>query len=135
MYEILVETGPKDNHATTSKIQFELMGDLGETGARTFNEPAKMLFKYHNERVPFKKGAFDAFLLTTDHPLGNLNYLRIWTDSSGLGEMSAWYLMSVQVNDVQTGTSALFVADQWLAIDRGTFEVCTIILNTVRARI
>jgi polycystin 1 len=48
--------------------------------------------------------------------------MRVWSDSSGLGEMSAWYLMSLQVMDIQTGQVTLFVADQWLAIDRGTFE-------------
>jgi len=38
------------------------------------------------------------------------------------GEMSAWYLMCITVHDVQTGKINRFVADQWLAIDRGTFE-------------
>ena len=73
-------------------------------------------------KVPFKKGARDSFLMTTNQSLGNLNYLRIWTDSSGLGDMSAWYLMSVKVTDIQTDQSTHFIADQWLAIDRGTFE-------------
>jgi hypothetical protein len=36
--------------------------------------------------------------------------------------MSAWYLMCITVHDVQTGKVTRFVADQWLAIDRGTFE-------------
>ena len=55
-------------------------------------------------------------------PLGELGYLRVWTDNCALGEMSAWYLMCVTVHDVQTGKVTRFVADQWLAIDRGTFE-------------
>ena len=36
--------------------------------------------------------------------------------------MSAWYLLSVLVHDVQTGEVTRFVADQWLSVDRGTFE-------------
>ena len=92
MYEILVETGPMASHATTSKIQFILTGEKGDTGVRTFNQPLLALFtkKIKNKYTPFKKGARDSFLMTTDKPLGDLNYLRIWADSSGLGEMSAW---------------------------------------------
>ena len=124
MYEILVETGPMASHATTSKIQFILTGEKGDTGVRTFNQPLLALFtkKLKNKYTPFKKGARDSFLMTTDKPLGDLNYLRIWTDSCGLGEMSAWYLMSVKVTDIQTDQSTDFIVDQWLAIDRGTFE-------------
>ena len=36
--------------------------------------------------------------------------------------MSAWYLLSILVHDIQTGEITRFVADQWLALDRGTFE-------------
>ena len=32
------------------------------------------------------------------------------------------YLLSVLVHDVQTGVVTRFVANQWLAIDRGTYE-------------
>ena len=39
-----------------------------------------------------------------------------------VGEMSAWYLLSVLVHDIQTGEVTRFVADQWLSVDRGTFE-------------
>ncbi len=127
MYEITVETGPLASHATTAKIQFVLSGDDGDTGMRTFHDPKKVLFKNFEKKVkpfrPFQKGARDAFLMTTDHPLGELEYLRLWTDSSGLGEMSAWYVMNVQVLDIQTGQFTMFVVDQWLAVDRGTFEV------------
>ena len=65
---------------------FVLTGENGDSGVKTLNNPNELLFKSHRENVPFKKGAVDAFLLTTNHPLGKLNYLRIWTDSSGLGE-------------------------------------------------
>ena len=111
MYEILVETGPLSSHATTSKIQFILTGEKGDSGVRTFNQPLRSLFtkKHKNSYIPFKKGAIDSFLMTTDHSLGDLNYLRIWSDSSGLGEMSSWYLMSVKITDIQTDQSTLFV--------------------------
>lgn len=48
--------------------------------------------------------------------------MRVWTDSSGLGDKGAWYLLSISIKDVQTGERTRFIADQWLAVDRGTFE-------------
>ena len=39
-----------------------------------------------DERQLFKKASRDGFLMSVAHPLGSLDYLRIWTDSSGLGE-------------------------------------------------
>jgi polycystin 1L2 len=85
LYEIVVETGPQDNHATTSNINFVLSGGDEDTDVRCFSD---------NEREIFKKSARDGFLMSVPHPLGSLEYIRIWTDSSGLGEMSAWYLMT-----------------------------------------
>ncbi len=93
-YEMVVETGPLTSHATTSKIKFILDGDDGDTGERSFFDP---------DRSMFNAGSQDAFLLSVGAPLGELNYIRIWTDNSGLQDNSAWYLMSVTVTDVQTG--------------------------------
>ena len=45
-----------------------------------------------SERKIFRKGSIDSFLMSTPRPLGELQYLRVWTDSSGLGDMSAWYV-------------------------------------------
>ena len=113
LYEVLVETGPLSSHATTSKVEFILSGDCDETDIRCLNDP---------DRELFKKGAIDSFLMSTPYPLGDLNYLRNWQDTTGLGGMGSWYLLSISVQDIQTGVITKFVADQWLAIDRGDFE-------------
>ena len=112
-YEILVETGPLESHSTTSKVEFILTGDDDETDVRCFSD---------EDRTLFRKGALDPFLMSTQYPLGDLRYLRIWHDNSGLSDSGAWYLMSVVVYDVQTGITTRFHADQWLAIDRGDYE-------------
>ena len=113
-YEVLVETGPLASHATTSKVEFILYGDDDVTDVRCFSD---------TDRELFKSGANDAFLMATDGPLGELQYMRIWQDSTGLGEMGSWYLLSITINDIQTGQSTRFIADEWLALDRGTYEV------------
>ena len=117
-YELVVETGPMASHATSSKINFILSGDEEDTDVRLFNDPER-----HPPGTPlFKRGGVDAFLMSVPRPLGDLQYLRVWTDSSGLGEMSAWYVLSISVHDVQTGIVTRFVGDQWLALDREPFE-------------
>lgn len=75
------------------------------------------------DRVLFRKGAIDTFLMSTQYPLGDLRHLRIWHDSSGLSDSGAWYLLSFVVYDVQTGITTRFHGDQWLAIDRGDYSV------------
>ena len=122
IYEMVVETGPLASHANSSKIEFILTGSQGDTGIRTLFNPQNLIFKKHKEYIPFKKGAIDSFILTTDQPLGELNFLRIWTDNSGLMNSNSWYLMKVSVTDIQTCKSVDFIANQWLSIDRGTFE-------------
>ncbi len=114
MYEVMVQTGPLSSHATTSTVEFILTGDLCETDVRCFSDPDRKLFR---------KGAVDPFLMTTSQPLGDLKYLRIWQDNCGHGEDGSWYLLSVSVYDVQTGINTNFVADRWLAIDRGDYQV------------
>ena len=116
-YEIIVETGPLNSHATTSKVEFILSGEDDETEIRCLNDESRSLFR---------AGAQDPFLMSVPYPLGDLRYLRVWQDSTGLGDMGAWYLLSFTVLDLQTGVSTKFIADRWLAIDRGDFEVLMI---------
>ena len=113
-YEVQVETGPLGSHGTTSKIYFQLDGQEDDTGTRCFYDPDRPEI--------FNSGGLDSFNMAVPKPLGDLNYMRIWNDNSGLGDSGAWYLLSITITDVQTGDRFRFVADQWIAIDRGTYE-------------
>lgn len=53
---------------------------------------------------------------------GELKYLRIWQDNSGLSDNGSWYLLSVTVYDIQTGVTTRFICDKWLAVDRDDHE-------------
>ena len=41
MYEVIVETGPLAQHATTSQIYFVLTGEDEDTGVRCFTDPSR----------------------------------------------------------------------------------------------
>lgn len=38
----------------------------------------------------------------TRHNLGDLEYIRIWHDSSGEGSLQDWYLNKIEITDIQT---------------------------------
>ena len=61
MYELLVETGPLMEHSNTSKVEFILTGEDDSTDIRCLNDP---------DRELFGKGNTDAFLMTTEFPIG-----------------------------------------------------------------
>lgn len=68
-------------------------GDFDETYERALDCQTRPIFR---------SGGVDTFLMTVNRPLGSLNYLRIWHDNSGKGNMASWYLKLVIVHDLQT---------------------------------
>ncbi|CAG0880749.1 unnamed protein product [Darwinula stevensoni] len=114
VYEVLVCTGDKTCAATDSVVSFILAGEQGESEVRTFGRP---------NRPIFRKGAVDAFVMTTPRPLGPLNYMRIWHDNSGTGSRQSWFLNVVIVKDIQTGEKYEFVANRWFAVEEDDGQV------------
>ena len=49
--------------------------------------------------------------------MGNLNYVKIWHDNSGEGEMASWYLKHIIVHDLQTREKFYFLCENWLAVE------------------
>ncbi len=134
-YEMLVETGPLSSHGTTANVFFLLDGDGGDTGERCLRDFAPPAEDGRPAGRPprtlFQSAETDSFLLATQHALGDLNFIRVWTDSTGIYENGSWYLLGITVRDVQTGRTTRFVADQWLACDMGTFEDDIVIVSLV----
>ncbi|CAG0890374.1 unnamed protein product [Darwinula stevensoni] len=81
---------------------------------RTFGKP---------KRPIFRKGAVDAFVMTTSRSLGPLNYMRIWHDNSGIGTRQSWFLNFVIVKDIQTGEKYEFIANRWFAVEEDDGQV------------
>lgn len=109
-YEVIVFTGSRQNAATDSKVSLILSGDMGEI------EPRNLVDK---KRKVFRRGGIDSFLMGVSAPLGNLNYLRIWHDNTGKGNMASWHLKFVIVHDVQSREKHYFLCEKWLAVEKG----------------
>ena len=77
--------------------------------------------------------------MTTRRSLGELLYLRIWHDNTGMwnifiicrtsetfvgiGDYASWFLGAVIFRDVQTGKKYQFANDRWLAVEYTDGEV------------
>lgn len=114
-YEIVVFTGSRKEAGTDSKVKIMINGDLDETFDRELTG---------NQTYPiFHRGAVDSFLMTVSGPLGKLNYLRVWHDNSGVGNMASWYLKHVIVHDLQTREKFHFPCYNWLAVERNDGKI------------
>ncbi|KAL7978824.1 hypothetical protein Chor_013313, partial [Crotalus horridus] len=107
-YLVTVFTGHRRGAATTSKVTLTLYGQEGESEPHHLVDP--------NTPV-FERGGVDVFLLCTLFPLGELQSVRLWHDSSG--SSPAWYVNRLLVHDVATDQKWYFLCNSWLAIDVG----------------
>ncbi|XP_027034714.2 polycystin-1 isoform X1 [Tachysurus fulvidraco] len=103
-YEIQVKTGWMRGAGTTAHVGISLFGSESRSGHR------------HLDRVgAFTRNSLDIFHIATDSSLGNLLKIRVWHDNKGLSP--AWLLQYVLVKDLQTGSSYLFLVEEWLSVD------------------
>lgn len=50
----------------------------------------------------FDAGSVRRFILGSSIKYGRLNYLRIWHDNSGPGDLKSWFLNKLMVDDLQS---------------------------------
>ena len=55
--------------------------------------------------------------------MGNLSFIRIWHDNSGIGNYASWYLGVIVIRDMQTKEIFQFVNNRWLAVEMDDGEV------------
>ncbi|UJR25593.1 hypothetical protein I4U23_006937 [Adineta vaga] len=113
LYQLVVFTGMRANAGTKSKVYFILSGDDDDTNIRTLTGDRRIL----------DRGQTDSFIMAVPRPLGQLNYLRIWHDNSGLDSDASWYLKYVLVRDLQTMETNYFICEKWLAVEKDSGEI------------
>ncbi|XP_063446781.1 uncharacterized protein LOC134726311 [Mytilus trossulus] len=110
-YLVTVYTGMRRGAGTKSKIGFIIHGQDGDTGIRELADGV---------RTNIPAASVVHFLMSTPYPLGDLSYVYIWHDNSGVGKSSSWYLTRVDVEDLQTRERFVFLCGKWLSLD--TFD-------------
>ncbi|KAI8796885.1 polycystic kidney disease protein 1 2, partial [Biomphalaria glabrata] len=109
-YLITVHTGLRKSAGTTSNVSFDLSGEHGDSGLRRLSDGVKK---------GFPTGSVYHFVMACPRSLGELQFLKIWHDSTGKGSNSTWYLNRIDVLDLHTGKIFYFICDEWLAAEYG----------------
>lgn len=104
-YEIAVQTGFKTGSTTTSEVFIKLFGVQSDTQPRKLNNP---------NRKCFNKGETDTFLLAVPYSLGNIKEIEIWHNNTGASP--GWFLMQVQITNLQTYQKFQYVCNKWLDV-------------------
>lgn len=113
-YQISVYTGVRASAGTKSNVCFIMSGDIGDTGIRSLSD---------KQERPLTRDSVRHYIMSTDHSLGALTFLRIWHDNSGEGDNASWFLDKVVVEDIQTKTRYFFLCGKWLATEEDDGQV------------
>lgn len=105
LYEITVNTGSRRYAGTKSNVFFNATGEYSESGIRRLKD---------KERQTFQRSSSDVFIMSAATSLGDISYIRVWHDNSGGG----WYLRSMEIIDLQTEETYIFIASRWLSVDQ-----------------
>ncbi|XP_015283694.1 PREDICTED: polycystic kidney disease protein 1-like 3 [Gekko japonicus] len=105
-YLVQVFTGYRRGAATSAKVVLTLYGAEGRS------EP---LLLQHPQAPSLETGGMDAFLLTTQQPLGALHAIRLWHDNSGASP--SWFVHRLVVSDLAARKKWYFPCACWLAAD------------------
>nr|XP_047143727.1 uncharacterized protein LOC100197078 [Hydra vulgaris] len=105
LYEIVVETGFDFGASTSADVVIVLTGKDGESGPRRL---------YSLNRKCFQRSEVDVFIIAVPSCLGQLKEITIWHNNAG--SFPGWFLMKVQVCDMQTQKKTDFLCNQWLDV-------------------
>ncbi|XP_065658340.1 uncharacterized protein LOC100206152 isoform X5 [Hydra vulgaris] len=105
LYEIVIDTGFKKGCSTTADVAILITGSRGESGPRKLYSP---------NRKCFQKSETDIFIVALPADIGDLKEVAIWHNNAG--DSPGWFLLSVQVRDMQTQTLTNFICNQWLDV-------------------
>ncbi|GAB1610844.1 hypothetical protein Ahia01_001370900, partial [Argonauta hians] len=119
-YLITVFTGLKVDSGTTSNICFTLCGEENTVSTRCLSDGIHR---------GFPTGSLRKFLMSTPNKLGDLIYLKIWSDFSGYGLQSSWHLNKVEIMDIETEKVFVFRCNGWLGTDKYASTVYNISCN------
>lgn len=107
---MIISTGIFRTSGTTANVSMAITGDKGESGTMP------LINCLNNSGVLFTSGSVCNFIISVPGSLGQLQYIRIWHDNSGV--KPSWFLNQVVVRDVKSNRKWYFLSRQWLALDK-----------------
>uniref|UniRef100_A0A670HPE7 Polycystin family receptor for egg jelly n=1 Tax=Podarcis muralis TaxID=64176 RepID=A0A670HPE7_PODMU len=112
-YLVTIYTGSRLRSGTNADVFIELIGQNGASDVHHLKHP----------QFPgiFQEGSIDTFLLTTERDLGNICSLHIWRNNHGFGPN--WFLSRIQVQNMDTKQSWLFICRKWFDPGRDDCQI------------
>lgn len=114
IYKLHLQTGMWSNQGTTAHVGIMLYGEEGCSGPIALSDSRA-------RRILFARGSVNSFVLSLPHSLGRLFKILVWHDNSG--ESPAWFLQQVEVEDSSNGEKWHFLANRWLALEKGSGRI------------
>ncbi|XP_019617776.1 PREDICTED: sperm receptor for egg jelly-like [Branchiostoma belcheri] len=104
-YQITVLTGSRSESSTSARVFMTLMGEGGTSGPHELED---------RDRVIFREGGVDTFILPTSRHLGSLYAVHVWHDNTG--PCPSWFLDKIILQDLSDDK-------KWLAVEEGDGRV------------
>ena len=124
LYEVYIQTGIWKGFGTTANVGIIIFGEEGSSGPVTLTDSSL-------QRKVFSRGSVNNFSVFLPRNLGRLVKIRIWHDN--FGDDPSWFLQQVIITDPQTTSQWYFFANKWLALERGSGNIC-LELNAVERK-
>ncbi len=87
-------------------MSITVSGTEGDLGPRVLYNPIRQCFQ---------RSAIDTFLISSCDLVGDVNYLQIWHDNTGM--VPSWFLDKIIVRDLNDKKSYVFYNEAWLAVE------------------
>ncbi|XP_028400602.1 uncharacterized protein LOC114523771 [Dendronephthya gigantea] len=111
-YEVTIHTGSVYNAGTSAHVSIKVSGSEEDLGPRVLYDPTRQCFQ---------RSAIDTFLISSRDFIGDISYLQIWHDNTGVSP--SWYLDKIVIRDLSDKKSYVFFNETWLAVENTHCEV------------
>ena len=105
-FEVTIFTGSGYNAGTSAHVSIAVNGSEGILGPIVLYDPMRQCFQ---------RSSIDTFLISSRDFVGDVSYLQIWHDNTGL--TPSWFLDKILVRDVNEKKSYVFYNEGWLAVE------------------
>ena len=114
VYQVSIQTGMWRGYGTTANVGIIIYGEDDKTDEIILTD------KNLNKDF-FARGSVNNFTITVPKSLGELLKIKIWHDNSG--DNPGWFFHQILVVDVETAQQTHFLANRWLAVEKGDGKI------------
>ena len=113
-YHISIATGMWMGSGTTANVGLIIYGEDLCSGKIILNDSnAKKTF--------FARASVNTFTVSLPRSLGPIYKIKVWHDNTG--NSPGWFLLDVNITDLESEQQWYFIANRWLAVEKASGEI------------